>query len=85
VGYEVETVDLAALERPLHKQHRRWRQIADLEIGQGLRIPESEFSLTAYDPTQTMRSVAWFYGKRLGRKYRTQRQLNGSMLIYRVK
>jgi hypothetical protein len=32
-----------------------------------------------------MRSVAWFYGKRLGRKYRTQRQLNGSMLIYRVK
>lgn len=82
--YEIETVDLEVLETPLRQRYRRWHQLAELKVGEGLRVPDSELSRCALDPTGTMRTVAWAYGRKLGRIFRTQRQLTGAVLIYRV-
>lgn len=79
--YEVEKVDRIIKSRP-----RPWRyeQIIDLEVGQGFKIPFTELSLDALDPTQTVRSSASHYSKLLGRRFRTKRHANGSITLYRV-
>jgi len=84
VSYDVENIDLARQREPLRRKFRRWHQLAELAVGQAIRVPESELSRCALDPTGTLRTIAWFYGKQLGRRFRTQRQVNGSVLIYRV-
>lgn len=56
-------------------QTRAWkyRGIFALEVGQALRIPLTELSYETGDPTGTVRTVAWKYGRQLGRKFVTRR------------
>jgi hypothetical protein len=76
--YPIEPIDPHTL--PGH-YHKYW-QLRSLEIGQSLRIPDEDLAYTS-DPGHTVRSAAWWYGKQLGRKFRTRRLPNGSVLVWR--
>jgi hypothetical protein len=62
---------------------RKYRDIFALEVGQALRIPLTELSYETGDPTGTVRTVAWKYGRRLGRKFVTRRDETAVFVIRR--
>ena len=62
-------------------QFSRYAWIRDLQVGQGRRVPNSDFSPTTVDVGHNVRSVAGQWGKRLGRKFRTRKDQLGIWII----
>ena len=84
MSYVIERVDDDLLKRKRARPRKRFREIADLEPGEGFRVPWTEMSMKALDPYGVVRTEAWQYGKELGRQFRTRVLEDGSMLLFRL-
>ena len=52
---------------------RRYPEIDTLEVGEVIFIPDTDSNTSAVDITTTLRSILWYRGKILNRKFQTRR------------
>lgn len=79
MDYSIETIDISSL------RNRPWKYIAftKLEVGQGFRVPLSDLSYASGTPSHTVQVSAWYWGKKLGRRFATRRERD-CVLVVRV-
>lgn len=80
--YQIENIDITKWRDDPHPT--KWWQIIELEVGQGFRVPFTDLPYNSSDPTHVVRTSAWLYGKKLGRKFATRTLPNRSVLVVRL-
>lgn len=75
--------------KAFQKRPRPWLKwtikLVTLEVGQSLTVPSGQYQTTEGDASKNVRTCCWGWGRRLGRKFATATQLNGSILVTRIK
>ncbi len=63
--------------------NRKWKYgaIETLKVDQGLFVPYSDLSQEALDPLGVVRTIAYLYARRLGRKFVTRKDHLGIWII----
>lgn len=62
----------------------KYEQIPELNVGEGFLVPWADMSYEAKRPGVAVQSIAYYWGKKLGRRYATKKAKTG-VWIMRVK
>jgi hypothetical protein len=62
----------------------KYKQIAELDVGEGFHVPWSDMSEEGLNPAKGPQQMAYYWGKKLGRKYVTRKDKSG-LWIMRIK
>jgi hypothetical protein len=54
----------------------KWGCLTELQVGQGFCVPWRDLR-HCVDPGHAMRTIAWNYGRKLGRRFRTHAAREG--------